>query len=349
MKKYRIGVVGFFGNGVSTAGGQEAKTCALTRAFKETYGEELVATVDTLNWKRQPFKLLRKLVAMASNSKNIFMLPAQNSVRIFVPLFVFLRLFYKCRLHYAVVGGWLPEMTGKHKVMAFFAKKLDGIYVETGTMKLALEEQGFTNVTVLPNFKYITPLNAEDLITQYSRPYRLCTFSRVMKEKGIEDAIEAVAFVNKEHGETVLELDIYGKIDPGYEERFEKIMAEMPAYIRYCGLVEPEQSVDVLKNYFALLFPTYYEGEGFAGTLLDAYASGVPVIASDWKYNPEIVNENVGYVYPTKDHAALVAILKEVVSDPTLMLNRKRLCLIEADKYRIDKVVQVIVEQIERD
>ncbi len=38
---------------------------------------------------------------------------------------------------------------------------------------------------------------------------------------------------------------------------------------------------------------------GFAGTLIDAMAAGVPVIASNWKYNPEIVIENVtGRIYP---------------------------------------------------
>lgn len=346
MKKFLIGVVGFFGNGVSTAGGQEAKTCSLTRVFRETYGKENVLIADTLNWKRKPFSLLRQLVKMVRTSKNVFMLPAQNSVRVFVPLFVFLRLFYRCKLHYAVVGGWLPTMTKKHKLLAAFAKKLDMIYVETGTMKFSLEEQGFTNVVVMPNFKYITPVCAEELSTQYYLPYRLCTFSRVMKEKGIEDAIEAVTIVNEKHKKIVLELDIYGKIDPGYEEQFNKIMVQVPPYIRYCGMVEPEQSVAVLKDYFALLFPTHYEGEGFAGTLIDAYSAGVPVIASDWKYNSELVNENVGFVYPTGDQCAFIDVLKMIVVNPDLILSKKSFCLKEAEKYDIDVVIKVLLDQI---
>ena len=114
-------------------------------------------------------------------------------------------------------------------------------------------------------------------------------------------------------------------------------------------MVPFDKSVDVLKDYFALLFPTYYEGEGFAGTLIDAYSAGVPVIASDWKYNSELVNENVGCVYPTGDQSAFVDILKAAAINPTLLLSKKRFCLKEADKYKIEKAVQILIEQIEGD
>lgn len=138
-------------------------------------------------------------------------------------------------------------------------------------------------------------------------------------------------------------------MDRAQTEWFDSLRREFPSYIRYGGLVSFDKSVDVLKDYFALLFPTYYEGEGFAGTLIDSYSAGVPVIASDWKYNAELVNENVGFVYPTGDQLAFVGILKATAEDPTLLLRKKRRCLIEADKYRIDKAIQVLIEHIESD
>lgn len=92
------------------------------------------------------------------------------------------------------------------------------------------------------------------------------------------------------------------------------LQKKFPPYIRYGGSVPFDKSVNVLKDYFALLFPTYYEGEGFAGTLIDAYSAGAPVIviAFDWKYNSELVNENVGYVCPTGNQTAFIEILKNV-------------------------------------
>lgn len=170
-----------------------------------------------------------------------------------------------------------------------------------------------------------------------------------MREKGIEDAVNAVVTVNTVLGFQAFSLDIYGQVDGEQTDWFDSLQKEFPSYIRYGGLVPFDKSVDVLKDYFALLFPTYYEGEGFAGTLIDAYSAGVPVIASDWKYNSELVNENVGFVYPTGDQLAFVDILKATAIDPTLLLCKKRLCLIEANKYKIDKAVRVLIEQLEDD
>ena len=47
-----------------------------------------------------------------------------------------------------------------------------------------------------------------------------------------------------------------------------------------------------------MIFPTYYVGEGFPGTIIDAFSSGIPDIATDWRYNSEIVqNGKTGYIY----------------------------------------------------
>lgn len=348
MKKYTIGVAGFFGNGVSTAGGQEAKTCSLTRALREAYGKSQVITADTRGWKKKPFRLLCQLIAMAGKCSHVFILPAQNAVRVFVPLFVILKAFCKCKIHYAVVGGWLPEKTAKNKLLSWYAKKLDGIYVETSTMKAALEEQGFGNVTILPNFKFITPLTEKDLPTAFEQPYRLCMFSRVMKEKGVEDAISAVTKINEKYGKTMLKLDVYGKIHPGYKQRFQELMASVPNYIRYAGMVEPEESVQVLKDYFALLFPTYYDGEGFPGTLLDAFASGVPVVASDWKYNSEIIREGyTGTLFPPRDIDALTERLEYIVENIIWWENMRKTCLERAKQYQPHEIIKPIIAYIE--
>jgi hypothetical protein len=74
----------------------------------------------------------------------------------------------------------------KRKSLTKALKKFDGIYVETSTMKKALEREGFENVLVMPNCKKLTVLSENDLIYPAGAPYKLCTFSRVMKEKGIE-------------------------------------------------------------------------------------------------------------------------------------------------------------------
>src|SRR5690606_29973646 len=87
-------------------------------------------------------------------------------------------------------------------------------------------------------------------------------------------------------------------IDEKYIGRFEEIKKEFPSYIRYKGSVNYVDSVDVLKKYFALLFPTQFKTEGIPGTIIDAYAAGLPVIASEWDSAHEIIDQgSTGYIY----------------------------------------------------
>ncbi len=345
--RVKAAVLGHFGEGVTLLNGQTVKTKIITEELQNQLGHDQVLKIDTHGgWKtllKAPFQVFRAL----KKSANVLIFPAHNGLRVYAPLLSLFRIFFqKRKLHYVVIGGWLPEFLKNKTSLAKCLKKFDGIYVETNTMKSALEAQGFENVYVMPNCKKLTVLSENQLIYPSDVPYKLCTFSRVMREKGIEDAVNAVVALNTALGEQVFSLDIYGQVDGAQTEWFDSLQKDFPSYIRYGGLVPFDQSVDVLKDYFALLFPTYYEGEGFAGTLIDAYSAGVPVIASDWKYNSELVNENVGWVYPTGDQHAFVNILKTVAITPALLLDKKQICLKEADKYKIEKAVQVLIKQI---
>lgn len=346
----KVSVLGHFGGGENLLNGQTVKTKIITEELQRSFGREQVLKIDTHGgWKtlvKAPFQTISAL----KNSRNILIFPAQNGLRIYAPLLSFFRHFFKGRkLHYVVIGGWLPQFLTKRKGLAKALKNFDGIYVETGTMKSALEARGFENVFVMPNCKKLTVLSENELVYPQGVPYKLCTFSRVMREKGIEDVVKTVTEVNQSFGCTVFSLDIYGQVDENQTEWFGALQKTFPDYIRYGGLVSFDKSVETLKEYFVLLFPTYYEGEGFAGTLIDAYSAGVPVIASDWKYNTELVNENVGYVYKTRDNVALSKLLSAVVTDPTMILKKKKACLYEAEKYKIEKAIGVLLDRIEGD
>ena len=346
----KVSVLGHFGGGETLLNGQTVKTKIITKELQGRFAREQVLKIDTHGgWKtlvKAPFQTIYAL----KNSRNILIFPAQNGLRIYAPLLSFFRHFFKGRkLHYVVIGGWLPQFLTKRKGLAKALKKFDGIYVETGTMKIALEARGFDNVFVMPNCKKLIVLSENELVYPQGVPYKLCTFSRVMREKGIEDAVRTVTEVNQSLGRTVFSLDIYGQVDENQIDWFEALRKNFPDYIRYSGVIPFDRSVETLKEYFALLFPTYYEGEGFAGTLIDAYSAGVPVIASDWKYNMELVNENVGYVYKTRDNVALAELLNAVATDPTMILKKKKSCLYEAEKYKIEKVVSVLLDRIEGD
>lgn len=343
----KICVLGHFGLGKNLINGQTVKTKIITEELKNFFGEKQVNEIDTSGGIKTIFKAPFQSFCSLKNSENAVIFPAHNGLRVYAPMLIFFNRFFKKKLHYVVIGGWLPDFLEKRRHLSKCLKHFDGIYVETNVMKKVLEAQGFDNIFVMPNCKRLTVLNENELVYPQGIPFRLCTFSRVMKEKGIEDAVNAVKSINEEYGKTVYTLDIFGQVDEEQTEWFENLKKSFPDYISYGGLVPFEKSVETIKKYFALLFPTYYDGEGFAGTLIDSFSAGVPVIATDWKYNTEIVNENVGFLYRTGNNKEFEKILKRLSENPSELLKKKRFCLKEAKKYGIDKSVKTLIDRLE--
>lgn len=347
MKKYKACVVGHFGFEKTLLNGQTVKTKILSDELDRVFGAKNIKKIDTHgNVFKTMFSVLKAVMAMFT-CKNLVILPAHNGVRAFVPLLSKLNILSKCRLHYAVIGGWLADYIKDKKFVKKGLKKFHGIYVETISMKKALNEMGYENIYIMPNCKNLKILDESELVYNTEKPYKLCTFSRVMKEKGIEDAINAVKTINEKYGETVFTLDIYGQVDSNQTKWFENLQKTFPEYVKYGGLVSFDKSTEVLKNYFALLFPTYYDGEGFAGTLIDAMVAGVPVIASDWKYNPEIVvDKKTGILYKTKNTAVFTDKLDYIYNNAEAWNTLKLNCIGDAKKYLPENVIQILIKNL---
>lgn len=339
----KTGICGHFGFNHNCLDGQTIKTKIITRELQKKFGNNEVKIVDTYGGKKRLIPIVFNLIKLIMQCKNVIILPAHNSLRIFAPLLTFVNYFYNRKLHYVVIGGWLPEFVATRKYLQRALMSFDSIYVETNVMKTKLVAMGFNNVIVMPNCKELNILKPEELVYAKDEPYKLCTFSRVMKEKGIEEAVNAVIAVNDELGRIVYTLDIYGQIDSNQIDWFKRLELRFPEYIKYKGLVDFDKTTNVLKNYFALLFPTYYEGEGFAGTLIDALAAGVPVIASDWRYNSEVIKDKKnGFII----HKSLKAELIRVLNNTDKINEIKKINIKDAENYLPRNVVNKIINRI---
>ena len=328
-------------------GGQTIKTLTIVNELEKRLGKNKLVKVDTSGGVKRVIFLLIALLKYIGKSANVVILPGQNGLRIIAPMVFFLNIFFRRRVHYIVIGGWLPQFLLRHKNLSRILRNFHGIYVETHSMKNALEAQKFDNIFVMPNCKNTNVHGEESLVYSCTAPLKVCTFSRVIKEKGIEDAIIAVNAANKKIGEIAYCLDIYGEVGELQREWFWTIEKKLGTHVTYKGFLEPERATDVLSGYFALLFPTYYEDEGFAGTIIDAFASGVPVIASDWKYNKEIIKEGFdGAIFPAKDTQALADKLVEIYKNIDAWNAMKPNCLKRAKEYSAESVIEVLIERL---
>lgn len=344
MKK--VTVIGKFITGALAADGQSIKTRIITNELEKALGAEQVQRLDTYGWKKAPLKLFLRTFSAVRNSANVVFMTDAGGIKVFPWLLLLANPFGKCALHYVVVGGWLIGYLQKHRFIAGCLKRFQWIFVETETMQAGMEALGFQNVYRMPNFKELPLLSEADLV-RCAEPYKFCTFSRVMEEKGIAEAVNAVAEVNRRYGRTVCKLDIYGQTDPAQTEWFDRLRNRFSPEIRYCGTVPYGQSTDVVKEYHALLFPTKFYTEGIPGTVIDAYAAGVPVVASRWEsFDDVIVHEKTGIGYPFDQPEALTQILTELIADPARIYNMKKNCLREAEKYTPEKGLTILLSRL---
>lgn len=344
---YKVGICGHFGGNKIFLDGQTVKTKIVTKELQKKFGNDEILIIDTYGGWKKILKQITSLIRCTKRCENIVILPAHNSLRVFAPILVTINKLKKRKLHYIVIGGWLPKFIKKRKLLSICLKKFDYIYVETSVMKRDLEMQGFTNVIVLPNCKDLRILSESDLVFSDKRPFKVCTFSRVMKMKGIEDAVECISEINQKSKKIVYELDIYGQINEEYKDYFDSLRKSFPLYIRYKGVVDFDKSVEVLKNYYALIFPTRFYTEGIPGTIIDAYAAGIPVISSKWQSFEDVIEEGiVGNGYKFGDKQALFDLLIWYSEKPELINGMKQECLNKAKNYRPEQVMTVLFQNL---
>ena len=123
-------------------------------------------------------------------------------------------------------------------------------------------------------------------------------------------------------------------------------MKTVPCEVQYKGSVAYDQSVAVIKNYFALLFPTQYYTEGIPGTIIDAYAAGVPVISSKWESFSDVIQEGTGVGYSFGAFNELVEVLIRLVDNPETMIEKKIPCLRLAQAYTPSAAMKILTERI---
>ncbi len=347
--KYNIGICGHFAFGFNKLNGQTIKTKIIAEELENQFGKKNVTRIDTCGGFKVLFTLPIQLSKALQECDHLIILPAYKGVRIITFILVFLRLIYKnCTIHYIVIGAWLPlYIKSKFLLKHSIKQSIDYIYSETQTMQKALQEAGLKNISVMPNCKTLDIISEKELNINSEMPYRLCIFSRIMKNKGIEVAVNTVCEINKKARRVVYSLDIYGPVWEPEKEWFENLQLSFPEYIHYKGIVPFKDSVKVLKEYFALLFPTLFYTEGVPGTIIDAYAAGLPVISSRWESFQDVVDEAItGYGYQFNNFKELKNILIEISNNPNMVIALKKNCLKKAKNFMPQNVINILVKNL---
>lgn len=339
--KYQFGLCGAFDFDEKATGGQSVKTREFYYALCDEIGKDNVVILESTGYRKNPFIFLARFLRMFRKCEKVIVFPAQNGIKVFAPLCFFFS--GKCKVYYSVIGGWLPKLAKENPKLKKYLSGFESILVETNVMRAQLANEGISNTYRLLNFKRLSPQN---IIRETEIPLRLCYFSRVLEEKGIEDAIDAMKRINRDSCKCIF--DIYGPVVDGYAERFNALMKEFPVNIRYKGVIDPSDSIKVIGEYDVQLFPTHYATEGIPGSIVDSYYAGVPVIASRWNSFSDVVIDKVtGIGFELGNAEELTECIEWAIDHPADILDMKRNCLEEAKKYSPHSVLSDLFKYME--
>jgi glycosyltransferase involved in cell wall biosynthesis len=343
----KIGLIGRVGDGAELFDGQTVKTRNMLRLLQEQYGEEAVLVVDTLDWRQRVPQIIAGTRRCLRECRDVVILLSTNGRRVLFPILARSARRRGTRVYQNLIGGCLASNLEKYPQWVGYLNAFKVNWVESHKLVDDLAAKGVINAKYLPNFKHLDlPKILEE--RAYGDGWRFCTFSRVMEQKGISDAMRAVEGLNGGDGRTY-SLDVYGPVDGGYKAELDALLRECP-HCTYRGSVPASESVGTVAGYDALLFPTKWRLEGIPGTIIDALTAGVPVIGAKWQYYGEMLEDGAtGYGYELGRNDLLPDAIRRFVGLTDEERNvMRRACLERAKAYTPEAVAGEIRREIGR-
>lgn len=341
----RVAVVGHLAQGRSGADGQILRTRIVVDELTRRLGADRVDVVDTGGGRLAAARILLGLLWARLNCSDVIVMPGSRGLRRLLPIYAHLARRAEIRVHYLVVGGWLPRYLRERPNDVANLRTCRGLYVQTRRMRDELRAMGLERVHLLPNFRRFPRERPRSGACQ--DPLRLVFLSRIIPEKGVGLAITAVERLNAELGRTAARLDIYGPVETPGRAWFDELVDATGSAVHYRGSLPPDAVQERLTHYDAMLFPSYYSGEAFPGVILDAMIAGIPVIASDWQDNAEFVEHGRnGLLCLARDVDALTDAVRWSVENPDEVMRMKNESATRADAYHVDEVIPQLLDRL---
>ena len=153
----------------------------------------------------------------------------------------------------------------------------------------------------------------------FSVPLRVVFVGRITKIKGVHIIIDAI---NKMPPGQI-SLDIYGPATDKEYLDFCKARSARLDTVYWKGEVSSNNIISILRNYDVLCIASEFEMSPLV--IQEAFAAGIPVIASDVNGNSEQVKHGQnGWLFSSGDSEDLANVLKKVITNPQLMDSIKR-------------------------
>ena len=329
---------------IAQQGGPAIKNRLLIKYLEMTNSPEIWNTYD--HSLKTRFGAVRAI--LSTKQKYVIVAVSKKGRMLLYPFLLLKKKISGIRYACVVIGGKAVESLN-NPICIQALKNADLVTVETQTLVKQFEKQfSLRNVYWMPNYKEIPELlSASERKERFNKPALKFLFLSSMRDaKGVPTLLRAFQEVLKRGYDA--KLDFYGPVkndlSPGILEEIENTVN-----VRYCGFAENDQVINIMGEYDVFVFPSEYSGEGFPAVLVEALAAGLPIIASDMNYNPEIIKENRnGWIF---EHGNIQQLADRIMH---CIDNREELCRIssnnvsDAVKYDAEKVINSFITELRK-
>lgn len=335
MKKNVVILIGAIGIKREPRGGETMKNRLFVKRFEELFDK--VIPVDTHHWQKKPWCLILVLWHLLVNrGAKVVISSCDNSAYNLIRFLYYVRL--KKQVFYWVVGGGFHELVNNGTINPKYYHFLKGIFVQSPEMVEALQVKGLKNVRYVPNSK---PIYDIKIGNRNGELLRFVFLSRIHQEKGCKEIMECTQKLNDNGYHDRFNVTFYGNIDKQYGDVFRSDIKDFDN-IEYKGLLDltRKQGYEELSHYDVLLFPTYYFNEGFPGVVIDAYIAGLPLIATRWHFNDQVIEDGeTGVLIEPKDVDALYQTMLGFINKKYNYEEMQRNCLASAKQYDVKNIL----------
>jgi len=177
-------------------------------------------------------------------------------------------------------------------------------------------------------------------------PIVFLLIARLIKEKGIEEYVEAARQIRKRYSEVSFHLVGWFDSNPSVFKKSKVREWQNEGIVEYLGVADDVRPFIAACSVYVL--PSNYR-EGTSRTILEAMSMGRPIITTDAPGCRETVKDGEnGFLVPVKDVNALVQAMERFILEPELISKMgKRSREIAELKYCVHKVNAVIMQAME--
>ena len=232
------------------------------------------------------------------------------------------------------------------RLLTWTLRHVDALSVQTDLLCRAFTEQIGSHVRHTPGFRYLTDASeqANPTIAETTRPLRLTFVGLVREDKGVLILLESLKMLSRDGLQ--VSCDIHGPVWPAFADKFEQAMSGVEN-VEYKGVLDPADVVPTMAGYDALVFPTYYQGEGHPGVLIESMMAGIGAITTSFRSIPELItHQENGLLVPPNSPAALAEAIHTADADRTALAEMANRNWRRREEFDARRMVPLLLEQM---